>query len=330
MKRLCLIAASLLCLVFGGLEAGAQDKFPSKPVKILVPYAPGGATDIVARIVGEQMRQLLGQSFVVENKPGAFGILAIEEMARARPDGYTLQVGNVTTNAISPVIVPDKFKINYERDVAPVTNLIDVPAFLVITTTNFAVKDVKELIEYAKKNPGKLRYGTVGAGSYPHYDMAFFAKRAGDLDMIAIHNKAGAAGVINDMLTGDTQAAFLNVASTAAQVRAGKIKPIAVVNHQRLADYPDVPTMQEVGFPGVGTIAWNAMFAPAGTPKPVLEALHKAAVAAMAAPAAKDALSKQNFNIVPSKSVDEAKTWLAGEIGAWKKITSEVKIETAE
>jgi tripartite-type tricarboxylate transporter receptor subunit TctC len=330
MKRLCLIAASLLCLVFGGMEAGAQDKFPSKPVKILVPYAPGGATDIVARIVGEQMRQLLGQSFVVENKPGAFGILAIEEMTRARPDGYTLQVGNVTTNAISPVIVPDKFKINYERDVAPVTNLIDVPAFLVITTTNFAVKDVKELIEYAKKNPGKLRYGTVGAGSYPHYDMAFWAKRAGDLDMIAIHNKAGASGVINDMLTGDTQAAFLNVASTAAQVRAGKIKPIAVVNHQRLADYPDVPTMQEVGFPGVGTIAWNAMFAPAGTPKPVLEALHKAAVAAMAAPAAKDALSKQNFNIVPSKSVDEAKTWLAGEIGTWKKITSEVKIETAE
>jgi tripartite-type tricarboxylate transporter receptor subunit TctC len=278
--------------------------------------------------VGEQMRQGLGQSFVVENKPGAFGILAIEEMARSRPDGYTLQVGNVSTNAISPVIVADKFKINYERDVAPVTNLIDVPAFLVITTTNFAVKDVKELIDYAKKNPGKLRYGTVGAGSYPHYDMAYFAKRAGDLNMIAIHNKAGASGVINDMITGDTQASFLNVASTAAQVRAGKLKPIAVVNRTRLPDYPDVPTMQEVGFPEVGTIAWNAMFAPAGTPKAVLETLHKAAVDAMAAPTAKEQLTKQNFNIVPSKSVDEAKTWLAGEIATWKKITSEVKIET--
>jgi tripartite-type tricarboxylate transporter receptor subunit TctC len=299
-------------------------------VKILVPYAPGGATDIVARIVGEQMRQSLGQSFVVENKPGAFGILAIEEMARARPDGYTLQVGNVSTNAIAPVIAADKFKINYDRDVAPVTNLIDVPAFLVVTTTNFAVKDVKELIDYAKKNPGKLRYGTVGAGSYPHYDMAYFAKRAGDLDMIAIHNKAGAAGVINDMLTGDTQVAFLNVASTAAQVRAGKLKPIAMVNHQRVAAYPDVPTMAEVGFPDVGSIAWNAMFAPAATPKPVLEALHKAAVEALQAPAAKEALSRQNFNIVPSKSVDEAKSWLAGEIATWRKITSEVKIEAAE
>ena len=330
MKRLSVIMTSAICLAVGGIVAQAQDKYPSKPVRIIVPYAPGGATDIVARIVGEQMRQLLGQNFVVENKPGAFGILAIEEMARARPDGYVLQVGNVTTNAISPVIAADKFKINYDRDVAPVTNLIDLPHFLLVTTTNFAVKDVKELIEYAKKNPGKLRYGTVGAGSYPHYDMAYFAKRAGDLNMVAIHNKAGASGVINDMITGDTQAAFLNAASSAAQIRAGKLKPIAVVNHQRLAAYPDVPTIAEAGFPGVGTMAWNGMFAPAATPRPVLEALHKAAGEAMAVPAAKEQLTRQNFNIVPSKSVDDAKTWLAGEIATWKKITSEVKIETAE
>jgi tripartite-type tricarboxylate transporter receptor subunit TctC len=330
MRRIGVTLLAAAGLAFALAQAGAQDKFPSKPVKILVPYAPGGATDIVARIVAEPMRQSLGQSFVVENKPGAFGILAIEEMARARADGYTIQVGNVSTNAITPVIFASKFKVNYDRDVAPVTNLIDVPAFLVVTTTNFAVKDVKELVEYAKKNPGKLRYGTVGAGSYPHFDMAYFAKRAGDLDMIAIHNKAGASGVINDMITGDTQASFLNVASTAAQVRAGKLKPIAVVNRERLAAYPDVPTMAEVGLPDVGTVAWNAMFAPAGTPKPVLETLHKAAVEAMQAPAAKEALSKQNFNIVPSKSVDEAKAWLAGEIATWQKITAAVKIDVTE
>jgi tripartite-type tricarboxylate transporter receptor subunit TctC len=330
MRRIGVTLLAAAGLAFALAQAGAQDKFPSKPVKILVPYAPGGATDIVARIVAEPMRQSLGQSFVVENKPGAFGILAIEEMARARPDGYTIQVGNVSTNAITPVIFTSKFKVNYDRDVAPVTNLIDVPAFLVVTTTNFAVKDVKELVEYAKKNPGKLRYGTVGAGSYPHFDMAYFAKRAGDLDMIAIHNKAGASGVINDMITGDTQASFLNVASTAAQVRAGKLKPIAVVNRERLAAYPDVPTMAEVGLPDVGTVAWNAMFAPAGTPKPVLETLHKAAVEALQAPAAKEALTKQNFNIVPSKSVDEAKAWLAGEIATWQKITATVKIDVTE
>jgi tripartite-type tricarboxylate transporter receptor subunit TctC len=330
MRRIGVTLLAAAGLAFALAQAAAQDKFPSKPVKILVPYAPGGATDIVARIVAEPMRQSLGQSFVVENKPGAFGILAIEEMARSRPDGYTIQVGNVSTNAITPVIFASKFKVNYDRDVAPVTNLIDVPAFLVVTTTNFAVKDVKELVDYAKKNPGKLRYGTVGAGSYPHFDMAYFAKRAGDLDMIAIHNKAGASGVINDMITGDTQASFLNVASTAAQVRAGKLKPIAVVNRERLAAYPDVPTMAEVGFPDVGTVAWNAMFAPAGTPKPVLETLHKAAIEALQAPAAKEALIKQNFNIVPSKSVDEAKTWLAGEIATWKKITDAVKIDVTE
>ena len=218
---------------------------------------------------------------MVENKPGAFGIVAIQEMMNARPDGYTLMIGNVSTNAITPVIVPERLKINYTRDVAPVTNLIDIPAFLVVTNTNFAVKDVKELIAYAKKNPGKTRYGTVGAGSYPHYDMAFFAKRAGDLDMVPIHNKQGASGIINDMITGDVQVAFLNVASTASQIRAGKLRPIAVVNPTRLPDHPDVPTMKEVGFPDVGTIAWNGMFAPAATPRPVLETLHRSAVAAL-------------------------------------------------
>jgi len=233
-------------------------------------------------------------------------------------------VGNVSTNAITPVIVPDRLKINYARDVAPVTNLIDIPAFLVVTNTNFAPKNVAELIAHAKKNPGKTRYGTVGAGSYPHFDMAFFAKRAGDLDMIAIHNKQGAAGIIADMLTGDVQAAFLNVASTAGQIRANKLRPIAVVNPTRLPDYPDVPTMKEVGFGDVGTIAWNGMFAPAATPRPVLEALHKATVAALTSDAARASLVKQGFIISPSKSLDDARTWLAGQIDAWKKIMADI------
>jgi tripartite-type tricarboxylate transporter receptor subunit TctC len=330
MKRLIPMLLSVFCLALGGSQAGAQDKYPSKPVKIIVPYAPGGATDIVARIIGEQMRQILGQSFVVENKQGAFGIIATEEMARSKPDGYTLMIGNVSTNAITPILFAKKYSINYEKDVTPVTQLVDVPAFLIVTTTNFDVKSAKELIDYAKKNPGKLRYGSVGIGSYPHFDMAYFAKRAGDLDLIHIPNKAGASGVINDMVTGDTQASFLNVASTAAMTKAGKLKPLALVNHARLPEHPDVPTMKELGFGDVGTLAWQGLFAPGGTPKEVLETLHKAAVQAMQAPAAQEAFKKQNFNIVPNKSVDEAKTWLAGEISAWKKITSQVKIEVAE
>ena len=328
MKRLRLIALAALGTFAVAMAASAQDKYPVKPVKIVLPYGPGGATDIVTRIVAEQMRQALGQSFVVENKPGAFGIVAIQEMMNARPDGYTLMVGNVSTNAITPVIVPERLKINYTRDVAPVTNLIDIPAFLVVTNTNFAVRDVKELIAHAKKNPGKTRYGTVGAASYPHYDMAFFAKRAGDLDMVPIHNKQGASGIINDMITGDVQVAFLNVASTASQIRAGKLRPIAVVNPTRLPDHPDVPTMKEIGFPDVGTIAWNGMFAPAATPRPVLETLHRSAVAALTSDAAKAALVKQGFIIAPSKSLDDARTWLANEIKSWQTITKAVKIET--
>jgi tripartite-type tricarboxylate transporter receptor subunit TctC len=328
MKRLGL-GVALLCLAFAAGTACAQDKYPSKPVKIVVPYAPGGATDIVARIMGDQLRQITGQSFVVENKPGANGIVAINEMVNAKPDGYTLMIGNVTTNAITPVLTPAKVP-GYDQRVAPVTVVNDIPEFLVVTTNNFAVKSVPELIDYAKKNPGKLRYGTVGAGSYPHYDMAYFAKKAGDLDMIAIHNKNGASGVINDMITGDTQASFLNVASTAAQIKAGKLRPLALVNHQRLPEFPDVPTMQEIGFPGVGTIAWQGLFAPAGTPKDVLETLFKASLEALKSPAVVEAFKKQNFNIVPNASLDDSKAWLAKEIKTWKDITAAVKIETAE
>ena len=331
MKRLHMMLVAF-GIAFAGVQwhAQAQEKFPSKPVKILVPYGPGGATDIVARIVGEHLREILGQAFYVENKPGAYGIIAIEDMARAKPDGYTLLVGNVSTNAITPVIFPAKFKINYNKDVIPLMRLVDIPAFLLVTTTNFSVNSVPELIANIKKNPGRVRYGTVGVGSYPHYDMALFAKRAGDLDMIGIPNRNGAAGVIIDMATGDTQTAFLNVASTAGMLKAGKIKALAVVNPVRLSEYPDVPTMAEVGFPDVGTSAWQAMFAPAGTPKEILEILQRASIQAMEVPTAKKVFAEQNFNIVPTRSVEEAKTWLAQEIVTWGKITQEVKIPVPE
>ncbi len=332
MKRLGILVLSVLCLaattVINAAVAQAQDKWPSKPVKIIVPYAPGGATDIVARILADQLGKNLGQSFFVENKPGAFGIIAVEDMARAPDDGYTLLIGNVSTNAISPIIYASKFKIDYAKDVAPVTNVVDIPAFLVATTKNFEVKSVAELIDYAKKNPGKVRYGTVGPGSYPHYDMAYFAKRAGDLDMVALPNKAGASGVINDMLNGSTQVAFLNVASTASQIKAGNMRPLAVVNHARLPDYPDVPTMAEAGFAGVGTIAWQALFAPGATPPPLLQAINAATRDAMKAPAVGQAFKKQGFIEDASASPDAARKFIAGEMDAWRKITSEVKIET--
>jgi tripartite-type tricarboxylate transporter receptor subunit TctC len=267
----------------------------------------------------------------VINKPGAFGLLAIEELAMAPADGYTLMLGNVSTNAITPVLYAKKLSIKYDKDVVAISNLIDVPAFLLTTTAvDFPPKTTAELIDYVKKNPGKVRYATVGVGSYPHYDMAYFAKRAGNLDMADLPNKNGAAGAIQDLLRGDAQTAFLNVASTASMVQAGKFRALAVVNRERLKEYPDVPTMKEVGLPDVGTVAWNGLFAPAATPKPVLEALFTVVSKAMQSPELLEKFKKQNFDAVPHKSLDEAKKWLADEMKHWETITSSVKIEIAQ
>ncbi|MGB2656938.1 MAG: tripartite tricarboxylate transporter substrate binding protein [Pseudolabrys sp.] len=326
-----LIAALFVSLVLSAATAAAQDKYPSRAVKVIVPYAPGGATDIVARIVGDEFQKITGQPFVVLNKPGAFGMLAIDEMVKAAPDGYTLMIGNVSTNAITPIIYAKKMSADYAKSVVAVTNLVDIPAFLMVTTANdFPVKSVPELIAYAKKNPGKIRYGTVGIGSYPHYDMAYFATRAGDLDLVGLPNKNGAAGVIQDMLRGDVQTAFLNVASTAGQVQAGNFRPLAVVNHARLKEYPNIPTMAEVGYADVGTVAWNGLFAPAATPKPVLEALFTAVNKALSSPEGVEKLNKQNFNVVPNKSLADAKTWLDGEMKHWETITTAVKIDVTQ
>jgi tripartite-type tricarboxylate transporter receptor subunit TctC len=328
MKTFGPILLSAICLVLGDMTASADDKYPSRPIKVIVPYAAGGATDIVARIVGEGVQKICGQGFVVLNKPGAYGLLAIDEMAKAEPDGYTLMLGNVTTNAITPILYAKKLTINYVKDVVAVTNLVDIPAFLVVTAANnFPPKTVPEFIAYAKQHPGAIHYGTVGVGSYPHYDMAYFAKRAGDLEMSALPNRNGAAGVIQDLLRGDIQAAFLNVASSASLVQAGKLRPLAVVNHTRLPEYPDIPTMQEVGFPDVGTIAWQGLFASAATPKPVLEALFQVVSNAMRQPETIENLRKQNFNLVVSESLTEAQTWLGDEMKHWESITNTVKIE---
>ena len=329
MKRLLTLLALFGALSFGAAPAMAQDKYPSKPVKIVVPYAPGGGTDITARLFGDQLKNGLGQQFVVENKPGAFGILAIEEMARSRPDGYTLMIGNVSTNAITPVLFKNKFKIDFEKDVVSVARFNIYPSFLIVTNTNFDVKDVNDLVAQAKKTPGKIRYTSAGVGSFPHFDMEIFARRAG-VEMNHIPNKAGAAGMLNDLVVGDAQVAILNSASSAAMIKAGKLKPIAVVAEQRVAGSPDVPTMAEAGFSGVGTLHWQSMLAPAATPKPVLDTLYNAIVEASKQPALKEAFDKQLVSIKISASPDEAKTWLKGELDVWRKITSEVKIDLAE
>jgi len=328
MKRLGLVLAAA-SVAFSLDAASAQDKYPSKPVRIVVPYAPGGATDITSRLFGEQLRQILGQQFVVESKPGAFGVLAIEEMARSRPDGYTLLVGNVSTNAITPVLYQKKFSINYETSVVSVSRLAIYPSFLITTAQSFEPKSVAELLAHAKKNPGKVRYTSAGVGSFPHFDMEIFSRRAG-VDMLHIPNKTGAAGMINDLVVGDAQVAFLNAVSSAPMIRAGKLRPIAVLAEQRLPDYPDVPTLAEAGYPGVGTLHWQSMLAPANTPKEVLATLFKAIGEAANAPQLQENFKKQFVTVKLNDSLEESQAWLKSELAAWRKIVTEVKIELTD
>jgi tripartite-type tricarboxylate transporter receptor subunit TctC len=277
-------------------------------------------------VLGDEMKKILGQSFVIENKPGAFGILAIEEMTRGKPDGYTLMIGNVTTNAMTPVLFPKKFSIDYGKEVVAVSNLVDIPAFFLVTAKDFPPTTVAEFVAHARQHPGKLRYASAGVGSYPHFDMALFAKRA-SLDMVHIPNKAGGTGMLKDMGTGDAHASFVSVATSLPLIKAGLIRAIAVVNPTRLPDYPDLPTMAEVGYAGIGTLAWQGMFAPAGTPKPVLDALNKAVRQAMDSDSVKQAFAKQYFNLVPNKSIEDARSWLAAELSQWKKIADDAKID---
>src|SRR5919197_3259005 len=166
MRRAGWVLAFAAALAVLALEAPAQVPFPSKPIRIVVPYAPGGLTDVVARLFAEQLRKVLGNAVFVENKPGASGILAIEEMARARPDGHTLMIGNISTNGLTPVLLSKKLKIDYDKDVHIVARLVDVPVFFLATTTNFPPKTFAEFLSYAKANPGKLRFGSAGVGSY--------------------------------------------------------------------------------------------------------------------------------------------------------------------
>jgi tripartite-type tricarboxylate transporter receptor subunit TctC len=331
MKYLIAVLVSSLGLALATSSADAQsvaqDRYPSKPVRIILPFAPGGTTDIVARALADELKRNLGQPIIIENKPGADGIIAIQELVRSGADGYAFMLGNVGTNAIAPILYADKMSLNYERDVVAVMRLVDVPHVMLATTRDFPPRTVAELIDYAKKNPGNVNYGTPGAGNYTHYDMALFAKRAGGLKLAAIPNKAGASGVMNDLLVGTVQVAFLNAATPAGNIQAGNLRALALVNHARLPSLPNVPTMQEVGFPEVGTIAWQGLFAAAATPREVLEKVRSATARALQAPAAKQTLEQQAFNIVPTNSLDEAKSWFAAEMSGWRKVTQEVKIE---
>jgi tripartite-type tricarboxylate transporter receptor subunit TctC len=325
MKRL---AVALVWSMLGPLAHGAQppeQAYPTRPVRLLVPFAPGGATDIIARVLEPTLSRKLGQPLVIDNRTGAAGNIAVELVAQAQPDGYTLLVGNISTNSINPLLFAGRTKVNALKDLAPITKLVAIPNFI-LGSPKIPASTLKEALAYAKARPGQLNF-QAPLGSYSHLDMLALTAAAG-VKMVHLPSK-GAGETLAAMLRGDIHITESNVASNIGAVRAGQIKAYAVTAEQRLADLPEVPTMAEAGFPGLGSLNWNGLFAPARTPRPVLAKLHANTVAAMKELDADGTLSKRQLPVSLSASPEEFTAFVNAEAKRWEKIikANAVKID---
>ena len=324
-----LICAPVLAGTSGAVLAQPGDAYPTRPVRMLVPFAPGGATDIVARQVAQRLGELWGQPVIIDNRSGASGNIALEATMRAAPDGYTLFVGNVTTNAINETTFAHVLgKLRPSRDLVGVTNLIEIP-HVVGANPQLPVADVKQLVAYAKANPNKLNYASAGIGSYPHLDMVLFARSVG-MQVTHIPYKGGAGQMVPSMIGNETQLAFINLGSTIEHLRAGRLKALATTAPQRLAELPNVPTMAEQGFAGFGTNAWNGLFAPAALPKPQLNRLFNDTVKVMSTPEMRDGLAKLLMQVSLSKSPEAYTAFVRAETDKWAKVIRENAIKVSD
>jgi tripartite-type tricarboxylate transporter receptor subunit TctC len=323
------LAAGMLCAAFAALPlpAAAQsaDSFPTRPIKMLVPYAPGGATDIIARIVAAKLTESLGQSVLVENRPGASGNLALEAVAKAPADGYTLFVGNVSTNTINENTFAHQLQIKPSRDLVGIAKLVEIP-HIIATTAGFPANSVADLIALAKKDPGKINYGSAGLGSYPHLDMEKLQKAAG-ITLTHVPYKGGAGQMIPAIISGEAPVAFLNLSSALPHVRSGRMKAIATTAPGRLAELPNVATMAEQGFPGIGTNAWQGMFAPAATPKPIIDKIYQSVAKILSNPQMKEQLAKQMLDVTLSPSPAQFQQLVEKETHAWGDFLRDAKIK---
>lgn len=325
MDKMIRLMTAVVCAVTA-LTAHAAEKYPSRPVRMIVPYAPGGATDITARQLQARISEYWGQPVIVDNRPGASGTIAIELASRATPDGYTLLVGNVSTNAINETTFRS-LKVKPSRDLTGVTNLIQLPHLWVVNP-GIPANTLKELVAYVKKSGASLNYGSAGVGAYPHLDAVKFLKIAG-IEMTHVPYKGGAAQMLPGIMGNEVQFMFINMASSLPHIRTGRIKPLAITTLQRRPELPNVPTTAESGFPGVGTNAWNGLFAPAGIPKQQLDRIHADVVKVMESPAMKASLEKVFMSVVVNPSPADFQQFVLKEIKDWGKIVIEnnIKIE---
>ena len=316
MKRLLLAA----CLVFA-LPASAQT-WPTKPIRLVVPFAPGGSSSIVARTLAAEMEKGLGQPIVVENKPGGGGNVAMHEVARADPDGYTLIIGHVGSLAVNPYMY-SKLPYDVDKDFAAVSLLATVPAIFVVHA-DVPAKDLREFVALAKKAPGKLYYGSAGNGSAGHLAMEYL-KQATGIDIVHVPYK-GTGPNLTDLIAGRTQAASAGTPPLMPHVKSGKLRVIAVGTTKRLPTLAEVPTVAEQGYPGFETSQWYGLNAPARTPPAVIQRL-----AAEAAKAAKDPKVQERFAADDAEAIGsgpaEYAAFIRKEQERWSKVVRTANIK---
>jgi tripartite-type tricarboxylate transporter receptor subunit TctC len=310
---------ALTLLLFSALAIG-QAAYPSRPVKMIVPFAPGGASDFVARIISPKLGEVLGQQIVIDNRPGASGNIGMEAAAKAVPDGYTIYLGNIGTIAINPAVF-QSLSINPQKDFTAITLVAAVPSIL-IANPGVPANTVAELVALAKSRPGELNFASPGSSSLNRLEMERFMKLA-NLSIVHIPYKGGAGPAVTGMLGGETQVMFVTLSSAIAFVQAGRLKALGLSTTSRIDALPQVPTMVEAGYPEMVSSSWQGVFVPAGTPRPIVEKLHAALLTTMDSPEIKQRYASGGVNVVISKSPEDFASFVANEAAVWGKVAKE-------
>ena len=320
-------AAALIALfALAATPSARADDYPTRPVTLVVPYTPGGSTEILARIVAQKLGERLGQAVVVEMKPGAGTVIGATAVAQAPPDGYTLLMATPTPLAIN-VTVHKTLPYDPAKDFMPLAMVASAP-FLLLVNPSLPVHSVKELIAYAKANPGKLSYGSGGVGAPHHLYMELFKSMTGT-QMTHVPYK-GSLPALTDVVGGHIQLMFCDIPPAAGMISAGKVRVLGVSTAERVASYPDVPTVAETGVPGFAVAGWFMIVAPAQTPAPIVDKLHKQLIAVMTEPDVKARIDQLSLVSLPTPSVADMQAYVKSEIARWGKIVQQAGIAGTE
>jgi len=309
--RRSLLAAALLIPAL----SAAQADYPAKPVRIVVPYPPGGTTDIIARLIATQLMQRLGQPFVVENRAGAGGAIGAQAVAQAAADGYTLVMGTAASHGINPAL-RDTLPYDAIKDFAPVTVVASTPN-IVMVHPDVPAKTLEQLLDLARAQPGKINFGSTSSGGSPHMSAELLKMMAG-VDMTHVPYK-GAAPMLSDLMGAQIQVGFDNLPSSIALVRSGKLRALAVTTAQRWPDAGDIPTVAESGVPGYEVSGWFGLLAPVGTPATILSVLHQAVMQSVQNPDVASQLRKLGANPVANSPEDFARQ-IVVDVDKWRNV----------